>query len=74
MLRNAWEEPDGYHDGTLGINNMNTMPFDNIPYANINSIGKQWIRKYALALVQRDAGTNYEVNLQQCQFLAKALL
>ena len=26
------------------------MPFDNIPYANINAIGKQWIRRFALAL------------------------
>ena len=26
------------------------LPFDNLPYENINSIGKQWIRKYALAV------------------------
>jgi len=52
----AWEEPDGYHDGTLGINNMNTLPYENIPYANINSIGKQWIRKYSLALCKEMLG------------------
>ena len=48
--QNPWEENSGYTDGTQGINNLNTVPFDNIPYTNINSIGKQWIRKYALAL------------------------
>jgi len=36
-------------DGTDGVNNYNTLPFGNIPYENINSMGKQWIRKYALA-------------------------
>ena len=29
---------------------MNTLPFDNLPYDNINAIGKQWIRRFALAL------------------------
>ena len=31
---------------------MNTLPFENIPYKNINAIGKQWIRRYALALAK----------------------
>ena len=39
-----------YDSGVEGINNMNTLPFDNIPYDNINAIGKQWIRRFALAL------------------------
>jgi len=52
----AWKEPDGYHDGTLGVNNMNTLPFENLRYENINSIGKQWIRKYALALCKEMLG------------------
>lgn len=33
-----------------GVNNVNTLPFTNIPYKNINAIGKHWIRRYALAL------------------------
>jgi len=33
-----------------GINNMNTLPFENLPYDNINAIGKQWIRRFALSL------------------------
>ena len=46
----------GYEDGVTGVNNMNTLPYDNIPYANINSIGKQWIRKYCLALCKEMLG------------------
>jgi len=45
-----------YDVGVEGINNLNTLPFDNVPYANINSIGKQWIRKYALALSKEMLG------------------
>lgn len=36
----------------LGVNNVNTLPFANIPYCNINAIGKQWIRRYALAVAK----------------------
>lgn len=39
-----------------GVNNMNTLPFANIPYENINSIGKQWIRRYALAVSKEMLG------------------
>jgi len=39
-----------------GVNNMNTLPFANIPYANINSIGKQWIRRFCLALCKEILG------------------
>jgi hypothetical protein len=46
----------GYNDGTLGVNNMNTLPYENLPYKNINSMGKQWIRKYALALCKEMLG------------------
>jgi hypothetical protein len=46
----AWENNEDYDDGTDGINNLNTIPFDNLPYENINAIGKQWIRRFALAL------------------------
>ena len=42
--------------GVDGINNLNTLPFANIPYESINSIGKQWIRKYALALSKEMLG------------------
>jgi hypothetical protein len=35
---------------------MNTLPFENIPYLNINSIGKQWIRRFALSLCKEMLG------------------
>jgi hypothetical protein len=48
-----WQEASGSLDtGLFGANNMNTLPFANIPYKNINSIGKQWIRRFALALAK----------------------
>ena len=53
---NSWDEDEDYRTGVNGINNMNTLPFDNIPYENINAIGKQWIRKYALALCKEMLG------------------
>tara|TARA_R110002110_G_scaffold168693_3_gene370281 strand:+ start:1635 stop:2909 length:1275 start_codon:yes stop_codon:yes gene_type:complete len=54
--QNAWEENSEFTDGTQGVNNLNTIPFDNIPYKNINSMGKQWIRKYALAVSKEMLG------------------
>lgn len=39
-----------------GVNNMNTLPFSNLPYDTINSIGKQWIRRFALALAKEMLG------------------
>jgi len=35
-----------------GVNNINTLPFSNIPFQNINAIGKHWIRRYALAVAK----------------------
>jgi len=55
----AWDETNsevGAASGVDGINNMNTLPFANIPYANVNSIGKQWIRRFALALCKETLG------------------
>jgi hypothetical protein len=52
----VFTDQSGYVDGTEGINNMNTLPFANIRYKNINSIGKQWIRRFALALCKEMLG------------------
>ena len=52
----AWMEQDDRKVGVKGINNMNTMPFANIPFNNINAIGKQWIRRFALALSKEMLG------------------
>jgi hypothetical protein len=39
-----------------GIANMSNIPFGNISYEKINSIGKQWIRRFALALIKEVLG------------------
>ncbi len=52
-----WEEGAGQpRSGINGINNMNTLPFQNVPYDKINAIGKQWIRRFALALTKEMLG------------------
>jgi hypothetical protein len=54
---NPWEESEANRrSGVQGINNMNTLPFQNIAYSSINSIGKQWIRRFALALSKEMLG------------------
>ena len=49
----AW---DSENEGVDGVNNMNTLPIGNLPFENINSIGKQWIRRFALALSKETLG------------------
>ena len=47
----------GCSDTTVdGVNNMNTLPVGNLPYQNINAIGKQWIRRFALSLCKETLG------------------
>ncbi len=55
-MSSAWDETDDVDRGISGVNNMNTLPFENIEYLNINSIGKQWIRRFALALCKEMLG------------------
>jgi len=45
-----------YDSGVDGINNMNTMPMENIAFDKINSIGQQWIRRFSLALSKETLG------------------
>jgi hypothetical protein len=52
----TWDEQGDRKEGVDGINNMNTLPFENLPYVNINAIGKQWIRRFALALSKEMLG------------------
>ena len=51
--QDVWESDDPSVDG---VNNMNTLPMGNLPFENINSIGKQWIRRFALALSKETLG------------------
>jgi hypothetical protein len=40
-----------YQDDTIGgVSNLADIPFGNLEFKNINSIGRQWIRQYSLAL------------------------
>ena len=46
-----------YKDATIaGVSNMSNLPFGNIEYKKINSIGRQWIRQYTLALSREQLG------------------
>ena len=46
-----------YEDATIhGVSNMSNLPFGNIPYTKINSIGRQWIRQYSLAISMEQLG------------------
>ena len=45
-----------YDSGVDGVNNMNTLPMENIAFDKINSIGQQWIRRFALALSKETLG------------------
>jgi len=56
ISEDAWEEDEDRKHGADGINNMNTLPFANLPYKSINSIGKQWIRRFALSLCKEILG------------------
>lgn len=49
-----WSDSSGSNSN--GVNNMNTLPFEFIPYQNINSIGKNWIRRYCLELCKEMLG------------------
>lgn len=46
-----------YKDDTIhGVSNLSNIPFGNLIYDRINSIGRQWIRQYALALSKEQLG------------------
>lgn len=42
--------------GTGSVSDMSNAPYALMPYININSVGKQWIYKYALALAKQSLG------------------
>ncbi len=51
-----WETSGSADIGIDGVNNLNNVPFQNLPYNSINSIGKQWIRRFALSLSKETLG------------------
>ena len=43
--------------GNVGsISDFSNVPYNNVIYKNVNDVGKQWIRKYALALAKEMLG------------------
>jgi hypothetical protein len=54
--KDPWTEYSDKSDGAAGVNNMSNLPYANIRYTSINSIGKQWIRRFALALCKEMLG------------------
>ena len=51
-----WEDNPQSKTGVDGINNVNTLPFENLPYQSINAMGKQWIRRFALSVCKEMLG------------------
>jgi len=56
VQEDVWIESSTSETGLDGVNNLNTLPFANLPYRNINSIGKQWIRRFGLSLAKEMLG------------------
>ena len=75
------ERQDPYIDGLNKVTNVAEVPFENPNYDNINSIGRQWIFEYTLALCKEILGyirgkystipiPDAEVTLNQSDLLA----
>jgi len=46
-----------YQDETIqGVSNLSNIPFGNLIYSRVNSIGRQWIRQYVVALAKEQLG------------------
>jgi len=46
-----------YEDSSLkGVSNISNVPFANIKYSGINSMSRQWIKQYTLALCKETLG------------------
>ena len=46
-----------YDDNTIkGVSNLSNLPFGNIAYKDLNSIARQWIKQYCLALSREVLG------------------
>ena len=50
------ERQNPYLDGTNKVTNVSEVPFTNPSYNNINSIGRQWIFEYTLAIAKEMLG------------------
>ena len=53
---NPFGVPSGSSAPTGKVSDLSNIPYNRIPYADINHIGKQWIFKYTLALAKELLG------------------
>lgn len=53
VIQTTYEVPD---DGSSVITNVSEVPYQNPVYGQINSVGRQWIFRYALALAREILG------------------
>lgn len=76
-------DPSAGTDGSAMVTNVSNVPFTNPVYSQINSIGRQWIFKYTLALCKEMLGyvrgkysnipiPNSEVTLNQSDLISAA--
>jgi hypothetical protein len=56
VAQDTWEDDEDAKTGIDGISNLSNAPFQNLPFTKINSIGKQWIRRFALSLCKEMLG------------------
>ena len=49
-------KPSYQDDSVYGISNLSNVPFGRLSFAKINSIGRQWVRQYAMALSRETLG------------------
>jgi len=49
-------DPDINDPSIYGVSNLSNIPFGNIQFSKINSIGRQWVRQYAMALAMELLG------------------
>ena len=53
--QDPWDNSDPW---TNGVSNLSNVPFGNITYSNINSIGRSWMRRLCFALSKEILGLN----------------
>ena len=51
---NPLKTGNGHNTGT--ISDFSNVPYDSVIYSNVNSVGRQWIRRYVLALAKEMLG------------------
>lgn len=54
IIKEERSNPLKYPNGT--VSDMSNAPYEHMKYGNINSVGRQWIFKYTLALVKENLG------------------